>query len=183
MTMTLSGSGTIAGLVAGGLPDGSILKADMGANGTWGPAGTVLQVVQGTVTGDVGTTSTTYTSTGLSATITPTSSTSKIVCIASSNISYVGNGANILLACFYRGTSGVGSGSIVGAAGGYYWVAYNASANYQPTQMLFVDTPSSTSALTYTVMHKSGTSGQNVGWNYGLGGYNLSTLVLMEIAA
>ena len=146
------------------------------------PAGSVLQVVSATVTNDVSTTSTSYGTTGLFATITPTSSTSRILCLASSNISHVGAGGNQLFTAFYRGTSGNGSGSIVGADG-YYWVAYNATANYQPSQMIRYDSPASTSALTYTVMHRSAVGGSTVGWCYGLGGNNLATLVLMEIAA
>ena len=144
--------------------------------------GTVLQVITATVSGDVSTSSTSFGSTGLFATITPLSATSKILVQASSNISYVGAGGNQLWTVFYRGTSGNGSGSVVGA-NGYYWVAYNGSANYQPTQMLFADSPASTSALTYTVMHRSAVGGSTVGWCYGLGGANLATLVLMEIAA
>jgi hypothetical protein len=146
------------------------------------PTGSVLQVVSATVTGDTSTTLTTYSTTGLFATITPTSSTSRILCLASSNISFVGTGGNQLWTAFYRGTSGNGSGSIVGA-NGYYWVAYNASANYQPAQMMRYDSPASTSALTYTVMHRSAVGGSTVGWCYGLGSDNLATLVLMEIAA
>jgi hypothetical protein len=146
------------------------------------PTGSVLQVVTATVSGDIGTTLTTYTTTNLFATITPTSNTSKILCLASSNISNVGAGGNQLWTAFYRGTSGNGSGSLVGADG-YYWVAYNGSANYQTSQMMHYDSPASTSALTYTVMHRSAVGGSNVGWCFGLGGNNLATLVLMEIAA
>jgi hypothetical protein len=146
------------------------------------PTGSVLQVVTATVSGDIGTTLTTYTTTNLFATITPTSNTSRILCLASSNISNVGAGGNQLWTAFYRGTSGNGSGSIVGADG-YYWVAYNGSANYQPSQMMRYDSPASTSALTYTVMQRSAVGGSNVGWCFGLGGNNLATLVLMEIAA
>jgi hypothetical protein len=145
------------------------------------PTGSVLQVVTATVSGDTGTTLNTYSTTNLFATITPTSSTSRILCLASSNISNVANGGNQLWTAFYRGTSGNGSGSVVGA-NGYYWISYSSIA-YQPSQMVFYDSPASTSALTYTVMHRSATSGQLVGWCFGLGGANLATLVLMEIAA
>jgi hypothetical protein len=176
MALTQVASGLIASVSGASLTGTqNIPKATL-------PTGSVLQVVTATVTGDTGTTSTSYQTTGLYATITPTSTTSKILVQASSNISFVGVGGNVLWSAFYRGTSGNGSGSVVGA-NGYYWVPYPTSSNYQPSQMLYVDTPASTSALTYTVMFRSNTAGSSVGWCYGLGGSNLGTLTLMEISA
>jgi hypothetical protein len=145
------------------------------------PSGSIIQTVNSTVSGDVGTTSTSYSSTNLFATITPTSASSKIICLASSNtaaVNTLGNAINYLL---YRGTSGNGSGGIVGS-NSYYWIMTNASTNYMPLQLMYVDSPASTSALTYTVMHKSANSGQNVGWCYGFGVNNLATMILMEVA-
>lgn len=168
MTVTINGTNGIDKVAAG-----AIEKADL-------PAGSVLQVVKATVTGDTTTTSTSYGSTGLYATITPSSTSSKIICLASSNVSYVGASGNSLQTAFYRGTSGNGSGSTVGASL-YYWVTAT-NTLYQPSQMMYVDTPASTSALTYTVMHKSGNSGSSVGWCGGFGSSNLATLILMEVA-
>ena len=51
------------------------------------PAGSVLQVVQGTTTSATSTTSSTYQATGISASITPTSATSKILVIIQTTIS------------------------------------------------------------------------------------------------
>ena len=144
-----------------------------------GYAGAVLQVVNAALSGDVSTTSTTYGSTGLYATITPTSTSSKIICLASSNSSYVGNSGNALYSAFARGTSGNGSGSIVGASL-YYWVTA-ANGSYQPSQMMYVDSPASTAALTYTVMHRSA-NGNLVGWCNAFASGNLTTLILMEVA-
>lgn len=158
------------------LPDAAGTLAIQGGAGV----GKILQMVSATVTGDTGTTSTSYGSTGLYATITPTSTTSKIICLASSNISNIANTGNQLFSCFYRGTSGNGSGSLIGADG-YYWVTYT-NTSYQSSQMMYVDSPASTSALTYTVMHRSATAGQNVGWCYGLGSANKGQLILMEVA-
>jgi hypothetical protein len=145
-------------------------------------AGAVLQVVNATVTGDTTTTLATYGSTGLFATITPSSTSSKIICLTSSNVSYVASTGGALYIAFYRGTSGNGSGSSIGA-NPYYWVMTNSNTNYQPQQMMFVDSPASTSALTYTVMHRSQTAGQAVGWCAGFASANLATLILIEVAA
>jgi hypothetical protein len=183
MTMVINGSGTITGLSAGGLPDASITSAELAsgaARANFG-AGAILQVVNATVTGDTTTTSTSYGTTGLYATITPTSASSKIICLASSNNSYVGTSGNSLQTAFYRGTSGNGSGAVVGAAL-YYWITAT-NGLYKPSQMMYVDSPASTSALTYTVMHKSGNSGSSVGWCNGFASSNLATLILMEVAA
>jgi hypothetical protein len=177
MALTLDGNGTmtvgngdITGLVAGALPSTVI------------GAGAVLQVVNSTVSGDIGTTSSTLSSTNLFATITPTSTSSKIICLASSNVGNVGASGNSLGYVLFRGTSGNGSGSLIGP-NQYYWIMTNASSNYTPLQLMYVDSPSSTSALTYTVMQKSGTPGSSVGWCYGYGAGNLATMILMEVAA
>jgi hypothetical protein len=159
------------------LPDAAGTIALQGGAGV----GKILQMVNSTVTGDVGTTSTSYSSTNLFATITPTSASSKIICLASSNVAAINTLGNAINYVLYRGTSGNGSGGAVGA-NSYYWIMTNASTNYQPLQLMYVDSPASTSALTYTVMHKSANSGQNVGWCFGFGSGNLATMILMEVA-
>jgi hypothetical protein len=79
MSLVLNGSGSITGLSAGGLPDGCITADDIGSL----PAGSVLQVVQGTYATETVTSSATYVTTGLTASITPSSSSSKILVLAS----------------------------------------------------------------------------------------------------
>ena len=61
------------------ISDGAITASKMGANGTWAPAGTVVQVVNAALTTYVSTTSSTFTDTGITATITPKFATSKIL--------------------------------------------------------------------------------------------------------
>jgi hypothetical protein len=92
MAITINGTGSITGLTAGGLPDGSVTAADIetsldltGKTVTLpsGTGGKVLQVVSEIKTDKFTTSSTTATSiTGLFATITPTSTSSKILVIA-----------------------------------------------------------------------------------------------------
>jgi hypothetical protein len=175
MALVLDGNGTMT------VGNGDITGITRGAiEATAIGSGAVLQVVNATVTGDTTTTSTSYGSTGLFATITPTSTSSKIICLTSSNISFVGSTGGALYIAFYRGTSGNGSGSSIGA-NPYYWIMTNSNTNYQPQQMMFVDSPASTSALTYTVMHRSSNGGV-VGYVNGFASANLGTLILMEIA-
>jgi hypothetical protein len=84
MPMTLSGDGTITGLVAGGLPNATVTAADLAsgaARSNFG-AGAVLQVVQAykTDTQTISSATPTFVDiAGLTVTITPTSATSKFL--------------------------------------------------------------------------------------------------------
>ena len=84
MAIQINGNGTITGISVGGLPDG-IVDTDMIAASAVTPAkstitgGKILQVVQVTHTAEVSTTGITYVDTGLSASITPSSNSSKIL--------------------------------------------------------------------------------------------------------
>jgi hypothetical protein len=146
---------------------------------TQASAGQILQVVSATYTGDTNTTSGSFSSSNLYATITPKFSTSKIIVLASSSSTYLASNQSISLR-IYRGTSGNGSGSSIGAQNYYYQSAASSSA-YVPAAFNLVDAPASTSALTYTVMQASANGG-NVGYVSGWNPNNLATMILMEIA-
>ena len=113
MAITLDGSGTITGITAGGLPDGSVTSDDIAAAAVTDaklastldlsgktvtlPAGTggkVLQVLSATKTDTFSTTSTSFVDVpDLSITITPAASTSKLLVMADvklGNSNYVG---------------------------------------------------------------------------------------------
>lgn len=126
-------------------------------------AGGVLQVVQVTKKDTFSTTSTSFVDvTGLSATITPLSTTSKILVVAQ-----VSNGGGNGNAAHYKITGGnsatyVGnaSGSLYqGVFGGYFLndqtsVMYGSSISY-------LDSPATTSAVTYKVQACKGSGGTN----------------------
>ena len=145
-------------------------------DGIWAAAGggKVLQVVQGTKSGALYTTSGTYSSTGVFATITPSSSSSKIVVIASSGQCYLQSGG--LRIRLYRGTSGEGSGSSVVDTWGEGNIG---SGNTLGATVNWYDAPASTSALTYTVMQISVNGSSLVGF----GGGASCSILLLEIAA
>ena len=147
-------------------------------------SGGVIQTVYATVTGDTATTSTTAVSTGLYATITPKFVSSKILVSFSSSCTLVGNSpANGIRINVYRGTGGAGSGSSIGGNPYYFQNPGTGSNNfYAITAGSFIDSPASTSALTYTVFHNS-SGGQNVGFAWGYGSGELGSLILQEIAA
>ena len=79
MSITLNGNGTITGISAGGLPNGCITADDLAA----GAGGKILQVIYAETTTKVSTVSGNYVDTGITATITPSSNSSKILVVVS----------------------------------------------------------------------------------------------------
>ena len=168
-----NGKVEVTGINATGTPSGSTV---LFGNGTWaaaGGGGKVLQVVQGTKSGATYTVSNTYASTGVFATITPSSSSSKIMVIATSGQCYQQPGG--LKIRLYRGTSGEGSGSSVVDN----WGFGDITGQTIGATLNWLDSPASTSALTYTAMQISSNGSSLVGF---VGGGSASIL-LLEIAA
>ena len=165
MPIILNGTGTISGLTAGGLPDGVITTDDIAASAItrakMGYAGAILQVVSTTKTDSFSTTGTAFSDiTGLSVTITPSSTSSKILITCSINgqgkvssgfcaLKLVRGSTDIAIADAFssaaRATSSVG---YTGDAGG----SLHSTINY-------LDSPATTSAITYKVQGSSLHSG------------------------
>ena len=158
--------------VAGGVP-------------TWAaPAGggKVLQVIYGSSTTATTVSGTTYADTGLSASITPSSATSKVLVMVqqgfqvqrAANQSYSGlkilRGATVVLACGDRSGSNT----------------YDANAshtNIGGTQYAqYLDSPSTTSSTTYKTQGAC-ISGGDVVFQIGNGSDAMSNIILMEIGA
>ena len=135
------------------------------------PAGTVLQVVQGTYSTPVSTTSSSYVTTGLAATITPTSATSKILILVDL-ICYAGT-ANEGIATIYRNSTNLSN-----SAGFSDWYA-GTSDIITTCPLNYLDSPATTSATTYTVYMRNNQSGSIQSNIRG----NTSTIQLLEIAA
>ena len=138
------------------------------------PAGSVIQVVNGTTSTSVSTTSTTYADTGLTATITPSSTSSKILVLANVPDAHNGATVSLLFLNIVRGSTQiiefVRHGDHNGNADST--VQYGGSTSY-------LDSPATTSATAYKVQFKVHTNGgsQNVFLNSSTG-----TITLMEIA-
>jgi len=137
-----------------------------------GMGGKILQVVQDRHSSQVLTSSGTYQDTGLTATITPSSTSSKILIIVDQNGTYANGAGNIQFQSkLFRdatelasSTSGLGTSQTLV----FGTVAFN-----------YLDSPATTSAITYkTQFANSGGTG-DIGFNtYG----NSSGITLMEIA-
>jgi hypothetical protein len=134
------------------------------------PAGSVLQVVQTVLTGSVSTASTADVSSGLTASITPSSTSNKILLMVAGGKAYIAGGAHVIVTA-YRNGSTLGSGArstpIEGSANGA-----NHSLNY-------LDSPSSTSSVTYTIYYRSSTGA--TAYFADSNTYGNATLTLMEI--
>ena len=130
----------------------------------------VLQVVSGTTTTQVQTTSATYATTNLTASITPQSSTSKILVMTSQPFLSSTNPTQIGLRLL-RGATNVWTSERA-----MYFLGDNGST----TSILYFDSPATTSATTYTVQFArvSGT-----GTAYAQLGFEQSNMILMEISA
>ena len=149
------------------------------------PTGSVLQVVQSTTTSSTNTSSTSYVDTALTASITPSSSTSKIFVLVQSNIwLFTGaNGYNCYGLCnILRGaTQIIQVNSMVDCQN-----TPNGPTGCAPVVINYLDSPATTSSTTYKVQVRSGSTSYSnqVTFNYNAGfGTPTATITLMEIAA
>ena len=141
---------------------------------TFSAPGHVIQIVTNTYATVTATTSTTFVDTGLAATITPTSSSSKIFVLAACSMwQNTANGVSSIT--LYRGGSRVSDSAIYGYAYGYGGGS-NHVMHHTPT---FLDSPNTTSATEYKIYY----SIKNLGGTLNICPNSTpSTLTLMEIA-
>ena len=140
-----------------------------------GRAGGIIQVVQSTYSTTTSNTTSTQADTGLSATITPTSSSNKILIFASQNglskTSLYGMDLRV-----YRGTTVI-MDSILQNAG------YDTTSNrndFGSATGIFLDSPATTSATTYKTQFSLFTGTGSVTVQQGT---SISTMTLMEVVA
>jgi len=151
------------------------------------PAGSVLQVVSASIASRTTSTSTTYADTGLSASITPSSASNKILVLVSQGINAVGAAA-----VGYGNQTNAGVQLLRGAtvlivpandSGGKYSMGVAATgtlALWAIVNMNYLDSPATTSSTTYKTQFALGTSGMSTVYaNDYAGG---SFITLMEIA-
>lgn len=155
------------------LPDstGTVLTS---ATTTGFPAGSVIQVVSATYSTFTTSTSATYADTGLTASITPTSSSSKILVVVSQN--GVGKSGNqqVSIRLFRGATNIVQMGEDDGNTG-------TTTANYfGSVSTAYLDSPATTSSTTYKTQFRTPSGGSAA---YVQLGSAVSTITLMEIAA
>jgi hypothetical protein len=141
------------------------------------PTGSVLQVVQATYSTSTSTSSGSYVDTGLSVSITPTSSTSKILISTTTSFYIYGGGADN--GCQFQIVRG--ATSILAPVGNSVYIAGPTASTEQVFNfpLIYLDSPATTSSTTYKIqmaaLNGSTIAAQNGG--------NTSVIVLMEIAA
>jgi len=136
------------------------------------PTGSVLQVVQGSTSTSVSTTNTTATDTGLSASITPSSASNKILVIVAQNY-YLQGGATNSGAILLLRTS-----TTIGTTGDYpIWVSASAQLG-GIYSISYLDSPSTTSSVTYKTRQKLRDGNEMVTQRDSL---TASTITLLEI--
>ena len=179
----VNGSGALTGatLVAPalGTPASGVLTNCTGVAKAALPAGSVLQVVNAQTTTQVSNTTSTYATTGLTASITPTSASSKILVFANVSGVYKATSNTSVTLRLYRGAS-----SIIG----FEDIAANtnstAAGGVGSSSTTYLDSPATTSSTTYTVYFAS-TGNNSVAYvqAYTTNATNAnSTITLMEIA-
>jgi hypothetical protein len=143
-----------------------------------GGGGKVLQVVYGSTTGEVASSSTTYADTNLSATITPSNTSSKVLVLISQQavnkaLGNTGNGVKLRL---LRSSTAI-LDPITSVA------AYTGTdvRNTISVSSAYLDSPSTTSATTYKTQFANRVSSASVAVQYDSA--EASTIILMEIGA
>jgi hypothetical protein len=173
-----TGSGTFDRLGIG--TTGQILTVTAGAPAWATPAGgggKVLQVVQATYSTETSTTSTSYVDTGLSASITPSSSSSKILVMYNIDMRRNNTSDTDVQSYFQllRGATSIAGTLTIGN--------YHGSTNGQWKSNLnwsYLDSPATTSSTTYKVQMRSNASAITT---VAQTDNNTSTMILMEIGA
>ena len=189
MAITINGSGTITGISAGGLPAGTVTSATLAS----GVGGKILQVKQ-TVKSDTFTNTNTSSHvdvTGLSVSITPASATSKIL-IELSIISGHSSHTTVMGFQLVRDSTAI---CIADAASnrtryttGMHTHYSNATNTVRTHSQSFIDSPNTTSAITYKVNMRNtgGTAYVNRSHedlDQSGHGRGVSTITVTEIAA
>jgi hypothetical protein len=172
-----SGGTTIVAVTSTGAAVTGTLSASGGIAKASLPTGSVLQVVQGTYSTQTSTTSNSFVSAGVTASITPSSASSKIFVIAATTV--YGSTTTDVLTTIFRGDTSTGTNVAGGTAA--MSTKYNTQAS-EPSMVtnVFLDSPSTSSAQLYTFAIKSSVSGQ---LSYAQTANTMGTITLMEIAA
>ena len=141
--------------------------------------GSILQVVNATYATQITSSSSTLADTGLTATITPTSATNKIIVLVALNGCGKDTGDTWLRTALLRGASII---SYLGAFDGY--TSGSGNAFFGSISTNYLDSPATTSATTYKIQFASVQNIAKVYINTAQGGFTpTSTITLMEIAA
>jgi hypothetical protein len=163
------------------IQDNTIVNADINSSAAIagskisGGVGKVLQVVNAVQATEVTSNSASYSDTGLTASITPSATSSKVLVISSNDCTKLSADTSVAIRC-YRDSTEIG-GTIIGRK-----IADTDDSGKSQSVFSFtiLDSPSSTSALTFKTQFCNASANGTVRINAGSGS---STMCLMEIGA
>lgn len=171
----VAGSNTLV-LPTGNGSSGQVLSTNGSGALSWIGAGKILQVVQATYSTEVGSASATYADTGLTASITPSSSSNKVLVMIShgTNHKSAASAANRIELKLFRGSTELAQ--------------WGNSLNYTNTTIVlngstsfsYLDSPSTASSITYKTQFASGGGTSAV---YVQANNSMSSIILLEVAA
>ena len=141
-SVTLS-SPAVSGTTTLTLPTTSGTVLTSGTNTNF-PAGSIIQVVQGTYATQGSTTSTSYVTTNLTASITPSNSSNKILVTVSLN-GVQSPSANYFWSTLYRNST-----DLAPSANGFGWSYSSANIVGANVTFSYLDSPATTSSTSYT---------------------------------
>jgi hypothetical protein len=160
--------------------DGTIVNADINSSAAIAGSklsgiGKVLQVVNGTYGTQITSTSTTFTDTNLTASITPSATSSKILILVTQPLAVWDGVSSATSAQFklFRDSTSIRHITAIGQR----YPATHFTHTWMTTE--YLDSPSSTSSITYKTQYKTYTSGAQVATCYGGA---TASITLMEIA-
>ena len=159
------------------IANGAVVAADLAAGAARANfgAGAVLQVVNATYSVQTSTTSSSFGDTGLSASITPTSATSKILILVNQSGCQKGGDNTVALQLLRNSTS-----ILLFDRGGD--TGESTANNYGSSGCNYLDSPSTTSSTTYKTQFRSSAPG-SVSFVQAGSTTSISSITLMEIAA
>ena len=185
MPIAINGSGTVTGISVGGLPDGIVDTDMLAAGAVTAPkrgAGAILQVVQTFKNDSFSTTSTSYVDiTGFSVTITPSSTSNKILLLNFAGLSTDGN-SSVQYINLLRGSTAIAQPSVPTGFSSTATMFPQSISNMISWSYSFLDSPSTTSATTYKWQIKGYTGTQYINQRALNDMPRTATMIAMEVA-
>jgi hypothetical protein len=161
--------------------DGALAIRTLGSaiDSTLGSFFNIKQIIQGTTSTQVASTTSTFGDTGLTATITPSSTSSKIlVLVAQNGCGKLGADTTLQLTLVRNATTIYRFGGPIG------WTGNNAVNFPGSASTVYLDSPATTSAVTYKTQMSAFSAGSAVYTQYNVGaGAITSTIILIEVEA